>query len=159
MAFSISIKADGESPIMAVLTKLTGFDKSAMFDGIGSYGVQSTQDRFQYQHDVEGNPWKQSWRSNMQGGNSAGRNIGDLVNGLNYQLRPNGVEWGANVEYAHVFHFGAHILPKTAQYLVFNVLGNWRKVKEVNIPARPFLGINADDERMILDIIEEHILG
>lgn len=158
MAFSISIKADGESPIMAVLTKLAGFDKSAMFDEIGSELVTSTQLRFHDQHDVEGNPWKQSWRAKMQGGQTL-RDTGRLMNSMTHNVLPNGVEVGTNVEYAHALHFGANILPKTAQYLVFNVLGNWRKVKEVNIEARPFLGINADDERMILDIIEEHILG
>ena len=158
MAFSISIKADGESPIMAVMTKLAGFDKSAMFDEIGSELVTSTQLRFHDQHDVEGNPWKQSWRAKMQGGQTL-RDTGRLMNSMTHNVLPNGVEVGTNVEYAHALHFGAHILPKTAQYLVFNVLGNWRKVKEVNIEARPFLGINADDERMILDIIEEHILG
>ena len=158
MAFSISIKADGESPIMAVMTKLAGFDKSAMFDGIGSELVTATQLRFHDQHDVEGNPWKQSWRAKMQGGQTL-RDTGRLMNSMTHNVLPNGVEVGTNVEYAHALHFGANILPKTAQYLVFNVLGNWRKVKEVNIEARPFLGINADDERMILDIIEEHILG
>lgn len=158
MAFSISIKADGESPIMAVLTKLAGFDKSAMFDEIGSELVTSTQFRFHDQHDVEGNPWKQSWRVKMQGGQTL-RDTGRLMNSLTHNVMENGVEVGTDFAYAHVLHFGAHILPKTAQYLVFNVAGNWRKVKEVNIEARPFLGINAEDERMILDIIEEHILG
>ena len=158
MAFSISIKADGESPIMAVMTKLAGFDKSAMFDEIGSELVTSTQLRFHDQHDVEGNPWKQSWRAKMQGGQTL-RDTGRLMNSMTHNVLPNGVEVGTNVDYAHVLHFGADIMPKVAQYLTFNVGGQWRKVKQVNIPARPFLGINADDERMILDIIEEHILG
>lgn len=158
MAFSISIKADDNSPIMAVLSRFADLDKNAMFGEIGSDMVHATQDRFDYQHDVDGNPWKQSWRAKLQNGQT-GRDNGDLLNGMNYQLRPNGVEWGATVQYAHVFHFGAHILPKTAKYLVFNIAGHWRKVSEVKIPPRPFLGINADDERMILDVIEEHLLG
>lgn len=154
----ITIHVDDESPIMAIMTKLAGFDKSAMFDEIGSELMTSTQLRFHDQHDVEGNPWKQSWRARMQGGQTL-RDTGRLMNSITYNVLPNGVEVGTNVEYAHALHFGANILPKTAQYLLFNVLGNWRKVKEVNIEARGFLGINSDDETNILDIIGEHILG
>lgn len=158
MAFAISIRASDESPIIAVLSRIAGFNKTQLFEEIGAYGVTSTQFRFADQHDVNGNPWKQSWRAKAQNGQT-GRDNGDLLNGLSYQLLPNGVEWGANVDYAHVFHFGAHIVPKTAEYLVFNVMGSWRKVKEVDIPGREFLGINEDDESSILDIIGAHILG
>ncbi|MCH7331510.1 phage virion morphogenesis protein, partial [Acinetobacter modestus] len=71
----------------------------------------------------------------------------------------NGVEWGSDKEYSIPFHFGAHIVPKTAQYLVFNVGGNWRKVKEVTNTPRSFLGINNEDDESILNIIGRHLSG
>lgn len=158
MAFSISIKADDNSPIMAVLSRFADLDKNAMFDEIGQELVISTQFRFANQHDVEGNPWKQSWRAKLQNGQTL-RDTGRLMNSLTHNVMANGVEVGTDFAYAHVLQLGAHILPKTAKYLVFNVAGHWRKVSEVKIPPRPFLGINDDDERMILDVIEGHLLG
>lgn len=159
MAAFISIKADGESVVMQVLQQFADFDKrkDEMFTEIGGYGVSSSQMRFVNQNDVDGNPWKQSWRAQLQGGQTL-RDTGRLMNGLNFQTLSNGVEWGSGEEYAAMMHFGGAILPKTAEYLTFNVAGNWRKVKSVEIPPRTYLGINSEDEENILDIIGRFIL-
>lgn len=158
MPVAISVTADGESPIMALLEHLVGYDKKAMFDEIGAYGVSSSDQRFLNQSDVDGNPWKQSWRAKLQGGET-GRDTGQLLSGLHHNVLANGVEWGSDKEYSIPFHFGAHIVPKTAQYLVFNVGGNWRKVKEVTNTPRSFLGINNEDDESILNIIGRHLSG
>lgn len=162
MAFAITIQADS-SPIEAVLKQLGSFDtlKSQLFDEIGQAMVVSTQERFLWQRDVGGNPWKISWRARLQGVET-GRKDGHLVNGMSHNILNSGVEWGANQTYAHVFHYGAHITPKNGQYITFAVGGQFRKVKEVNIPSRTFLGIDAEDEISILNIvgsfIDEHLL-
>lgn len=158
MPIAITVKADGESPIMALLERLVGYDKKAMFDEIGAYGVSSTQMRFVDQSDVDGNPWKQSWRAKLQNGQTL-RDTERLMNSMTHNVLNNGVEWGTNVHYAASMHFGAHIVPKTAQYLVFNVGGNWRKVKEVTNPPRSFLGMNNEDDESILNIIGRHLSG
>lgn len=158
MPVAITIKAENESPVLKMFEHLIGYDKKAMFDEIGAYGVSSTQLRFVDQSDVDGNPWKQSWRAKLQNGQTL-RDKGLLMNSLTHNSFENGVEWGTNIEYAIPMHFGSHILPKTGQYLVFNVAGNWRKVKEVTNPPRSFLGINQDDDEEILDIIGRHLSG
>lgn len=156
MAFAISIKADGSSPVMEALTKLAALDTAAMFDEIGAELVSSTQRRFTGQHDVDGNPWKQSWRAAQQGGQTL-RDTGRLMNSMTHNVLANGVEVGTDFEYAHVLHFGAEIYPKTAEYLTFAVGGQYRKSKHVTIPPREFLGLDAEDEQNILDIIGRHI--
>lgn len=158
MPFAISVKADGESAIMQLFDHLLGYDKQTMFTEIGEYGVSSTQMRFVNQSDVNGNPWKQSWRAKLKGDRTL-QNNGHLMSELHHNLIPNGVEWGSGLVYAATMHYGAHILPKTGQYLVFNVAGNWRKVKEVNIPPRSFLGVNQEDDEEILNIIGRHLSG
>lgn len=158
MPIAITVTADGESPIMALLEHLVGYDKKAMFTEIGEYGVHSTQMRFLNQSDVDGNPWKQSWRAKLKGDKTL-QNNGRLMSELHHNLIPNGVEWGSGLVYAAALQYGAHILPKTGQYLVFNVAGNWRKVKEVVNPPRTFLGINAEDDEEILNIIGRHLSG
>lgn len=156
MSFNIQIELDQQSPIMQVLHHLGHLDKTAMFSEIGAEVLASTQQRFIDQKDVQGNPWKQSWRAKLQNGQTL-RDTGRLLNSFTYNVSSNGVEIGTDVIYAPVLHYGMKVLPKTAKYLVFNVGGQVRKVKEVNIPARSFLGIDQKDEENILNIIGKHL--
>lgn len=162
MAFAITIQADS-SPIEAVLKQLGNFDalKGQLFDEIGAGLVNSVHHRFLTGTDVDGNPWKISWRARMQGGETL-RDTGRLMNSYTHNVLSSGVEVGTDVEYAPHLHYGATILPKNGQYITFAVGGQYRKVKQSILPPRTQLGINAEDESMILDIvgsfIDEHLL-
>ncbi len=162
MAFAIIIQADS-SPIEAVLNQLGNFDslKDRLFDEIGAGLVDSVQHRFLTGTDVDGNPWKVSWRARMQGGETL-RDTGRLMNSYTHNVLSNGVEVGTDVAYAPHLHYGATILPKNGQYITFAVGGQYRKVKQSIIPPRTQLGIDTEDEVMVLDIvgsfIDEHLL-
>ncbi len=162
MAFAIIIQADS-SPIEAVLKQLGNFDslKDQLFDEIGAGLVDSVQHRFLTGTDVDGNPWKISWRARMKGGETL-RDTGRLMNSYTHNVLSNGVEVGTDVAYAPHLHYGATILPKNGQYITFAVGGQYRKVKQSIIPPRTQLGIDAEDEVMVLDIvgsfIDEHLL-
>lgn len=162
MAFAITIQADS-SPIEAILNQLGNFEslKNKLFDEIGAGLVDSVQHRFLTGTDVDGNPWKISWRARMQGGETL-RDTGRLMNSYTHNVLSNGVEVGTDVAYAPHLHYGATILPKNGQYITFAVGGQYRKVKQSIIPPRTQLGIDAEDEVMVLDIvgsfIDEHLL-
>ncbi|ENU16278.1 phage virion morphogenesis protein [Acinetobacter lwoffii] len=162
MAFAITIQADS-SPIEAVLNQLGSFDslKSQLFDEIGAGLVDSVQHRFLTGTDVNGNPWKISWRARMQGGETL-RDTGRLMNSYTHNVLSSGVEVGTDVAYAPHLHYGATILPKNGQYITFAVGSQYRKVKQSIIPPRTQLGLDAEDEVMVLDIvgsfIDEHLL-
>jgi phage gpG-like protein len=162
MAFSITIRADS-SPIEVVLNQLGDFDslKSQLFDEIGAGLVNSIQHRFLTGTGVDGNPWKISWRARMQGGETL-RDTGRLMNSYTHNVLSSGVEVGTDVAYAPHLHYGATILPKNGQYITFAVGGQYRKVKQSILPPRTQLGLDAEDEVMVLDIvgsfIDEHLL-
>ena len=162
MAFAIIIQADS-SPIEAVLKQLGNFEslKNQLFDEIGAGLVDSVQHRFLTGTDVDGNPWKISWRARMQGGETL-RDTGRLMNSYTHNVLSNGVEVGTDVAYAPHLHYGATILPKNGQYITFAVGGQYRKVKQSIILPRTQLGIDTEDEAMVLDIvgsfIDEHLL-
>jgi len=162
MAFAIIIQADS-SPIEAILNQLGNFEslKNQLFDEIGAGLVDSVQHRFLTGTDVDGNPWKISWRARMQGGETL-RDTGRLMNSYTHNVLSNGVEVGTDVAYAPHLHYGATILPKNGQYITFAVGGQYRKVKQSIIPPRTQLGIDAEDEVMVLGIfgsfIDEHLL-
>ncbi|WP_368559689.1 phage virion morphogenesis protein [Acinetobacter indicus] len=162
MAFAITIQADS-SPIEAVLKQLGNFDslKNQLFDEIGAGLVNSIQHRFLTGTGVDGNPWKISWRARMQGGETL-RDTGRLMNSYTHNVLSSGVEVGTDVAYAPHLHYGATILPKNGRYITFAVGGQYRKVKQSILPPRTQLGLDAEDEAMVLDIvgsfIDEHLL-
>lgn len=162
MAFAITIQADS-SPIEAILNQLGNFEslKNQLFDEIGAGLVDSVQHRFLTGTDVDGNPWKISWRARMQGGETL-RDTGRLMNSYTHNVLSSGVEVGTDVAYAPHLHYGATILPKNGQYITFAVGGQYRKVKQSILPPRTQLGLDAEDEVMVLDIvgsfIDEHLL-
>ena len=157
MAFAITIQADS-SPIEAVLKQLGSFDslKAQLFDEIGAGLVNSVQNRFLTGNDVDGNPWKISWRARMQGGETL-RDTGRLMNSYTHNVLSSGVEVGTDVVYAPHLHYGATILPKNGQYITFAVGGQYRKVKQSILPPRTQLGLNVEDEVMVLDIVGSFI--
>lgn len=159
MAFALTIKADS-SPIEAIFKRLNQFnaDKFQLYDEIGAELSHRVQVRFLNGVDVDGNPWKVSWRAKLQGRNGVGvgatlRDTGRLMNSYTHNVLGSGVEVGTNVEYAPYLHFGAKILPKNGQYITFAVGGQYRKVKQVTLVPRTQLGLNADDEEAVLDIV------
>ena len=162
MAFAITIQANS-SPIEAVLKQLGSFDslKAQLFDEIGAGLVNSIQHRFLTGTGVDGNPWKISWRARMQGGETL-RDTGRLMNSYTHNVLSSGVDVGTDVAYAPHLHYGATILPKNGQYITFAVGGQYRKVKQSILPPRTQLGLDAEDEVMVLDIvgsfIDEHLL-
>ncbi|MCJ8512765.1 phage virion morphogenesis protein [Acinetobacter lwoffii] len=162
MAFAITIQADS-SPIEAVLNQLGDFDslKSQLFDEIGAGLESSVHNRFLTGTGVDGNPWKISWRAKLQGGETL-RDTGRLMNSYTHNVLSSGVEVGTDVVYAPHLHYGATILPKNGQYITFAVGGQYRKVKQSILPPRTQLGLDAEDEVMVLDIvgsfIDEHLL-
>ncbi|WP_347460627.1 phage virion morphogenesis protein [Acinetobacter sp. ANC 7454] len=157
MPFAITIGSDS-SAIEAILKRLREFggDQYELFDQIGAELVESTRQRFIHGEDVDGNPWKRSWRANLQGGQTL-RDTGRLMNSYTHNPSSHGVEVGTNVPYAIPLHFGAEILPKNGAYITFAVAGNYRKVKKATLTPRTQLGINAEDERMVLDVVEDFI--
>jgi len=57
---------------------------------------------------------------------------------------------GTNVSYGEVNELGATIRPKKGKYLKFQIMGQWKTVKEVVIPPRPFIrpAVEENTERL-----------
>ncbi|HHT7856356.1 phage virion morphogenesis protein [Pasteurella multocida] len=78
---------------------------------------------------------------------------GHLSGTLRYQASDSGVVFGSDRPYAAIHQFGGTITAKNAKAL--NVQG--RPVKSVTMPARPWLGLSADDEQRLLEIARKHL--
>lgn len=77
---------------------------------------------------------------------------GLLADQILYQVADDGVEIGSNLIYAGTHQFGA-------QQGEFGRSARGAPIPWGDIPARPFLGLSAEDEGEVLDILDRHLAG
>jgi phage gpG-like protein len=69
-----------------------------------------------------------------------------LLNQFIYQADNSGLEFGSNMIYAVMQHFGGTTSPKSM-------------IPNKAIPAREFIGTSLEDENVILDILQNYIVS
>ncbi len=83
----------------------------------------------------------------------------DLMSSINYKVHGREtVTVGTDRKYGAIHQFGGVIRPKSGKYLTFRIGNRWVRKKEVTIPPRPYLMVQAEDMEEIKDILLEHIL-
>lgn len=82
---------------------------------------------------------------------------GGLMSSITASVAGNAVRIGTNKVQAGIHQFGGEIRPRSAAALAFTLGGRLVLAQKVTIPARPFLGISADDRAEIRQVIEDHI--
>jgi phage virion morphogenesis protein len=135
---------------------LSGADRAKLLGSIGVEMEAQTQERFDTQKSPDGESWKALAQKTMDYYSSKGllgaRSIlvgeGMLRDSITSEVQGGGwsVLAGATMEYAAVHQFGAEIKPKSAPALFVPGYG---MLKKVTIPARPYLGVSADDMKAI----------
>jgi phage virion morphogenesis protein len=129
--------------------------RGRLLQSIGVETEAQTQERFDTQKSPDGNSWKALAQKTLVYYASKGlaaRSIlvgeGTLRDSITGEVQ--GGSWavlvGATMEYAAVHQFGAEIKPKSAKALFVPGYGTLQKV---NIPARPYLGVSAEDTKAI----------
>lgn len=128
----------------------------AMAD-IAALGESSTRMRFRTQIAPDGSRWKPSLRAQIAGGNTLTKD-GHLSGSISSRSGRDFAEWGVNRIYAAIHQFGGVIKAKTKNALRFMLAGGgFITVRQVRIPARPYLGVSDDDRGDILDILQRRI--
>lgn len=115
-----------------------------VFDEIGSSLLASTEDRFEAEAGPDGEAWAaHSTVTLLRRGVSAKklRDRNHLYQSLTYSAGRLQAAVGTNRVYARIHQLG----------------GKAGRNRKVTIPARPFLGINADDRQMIGEILNDHL--
>jgi len=72
---------------------------------------------------------------------------------ITHRASQDSVEVGTNKIHAAVHQFGATIVPTQAEHLRFMLGGRLVKADSVTIPARPYVGVSAEDGRMIEETV------
>jgi len=128
--------------VLQALDRLGHFKAREMFDDIGGYLNSETERRFDESIDWQGQPLEPSERALREGGKTL-IDYGHLRDSYTYQLflDGSGLEWGSDMVYAAIHHFGG----ETGRNLA------------TELPPRPIIGINADDEEEIGFIVRDFI--
>jgi len=175
VSVAVEIKLEGlDKPLRAAqrLQEL-GLKPRPVWDAFGQYGETSTRLRFKNQAGPDGQAWKVSKRVRKHGGQTLVLKA-RLLRSITYNATNSGTEWGSNVVYARIHQLGGKInklahsstlrLRTTASgtllrqkdhahLSVFAKATHKRAVTRrytvgahtINMPARPFLGVNAED--------------
>lgn len=160
MTQGVRIRVEGaEAAIAALKRAAERADKPrGLYDAIGLSLVTSTQRRFEDEQGPDGQPWPPSIRARLEGGRTLFES-GRLAQSITHQASDTGVEIGTNVLYGPIHQLGGTIRPVSAERLVFRIGGRTIFATEVTIPARPFLGLDREDEKEIEATATEWLLG
>jgi phage virion morphogenesis protein len=160
---NLILRLEGLPRVEAALAALAKrhADLSPLMDVIGMAMETTTQQRFEDSEAPDGSKWLPSLRARTEGrktlvGEGAS---GGLLGSITHRFTSSEVEVGTNKIYARVHQEGATIHGNPL--LKFKLPGGlgFRSVEQVIIPARPFLGISADDQDEIAALIEDYSVG
>ena len=127
-----------------------------LLDEIGETVKTQTMRRFENETAPDGSRWPQSLRAKLEGGQTL-TDTGRLRDSITYAVAMDkgSVEVGTNVVYAAIHQEGGVITAKTSKGLRFRVGGSWSTKRQVEIPARPYIGLNAQDEADLDEVIQD----
>ncbi|WP_052143356.1 phage virion morphogenesis protein [Aeromonas hydrophila] len=124
---------------------------------IAALGENTTRARFADEEGPDGEKWVESLRKQLQGGKTLTRD-GHLSGSITGDSSDTEARWGSNRIYAAIHQFGGVIKAKTSKGLAFTLAsGDHVVTQSVTMPARPFLGLNQDDEDDIVYLVRDYV--
>lgn len=175
----VSFRIDGMEQALnklAALTRATG-DATPAMDEIGRTVVDHTVGRFERGISPDGDPWEQSQRAKRVGGQTLVEQ-GHLRDSNTHRPAAAKVEVGNPLVYARIHQFGGAIGREGGTRVnAHGEGGRFRSRKSarrqrrdfvhvsfatygaytIEMPARPFLGLDADDREDIPGIVNRHL--
>ena len=103
------------------------------------------------------------WVPSLRATSSKGQTLvatARLKNSITMEVAGNRLTVGTNLKYAAIQQLGGIITPKTAKVLLANIPGvGYRAMKKVEIPARPYLVVQDEDENTFKRIIADYTVN
>lgn len=127
---------------------------AGLLRAIGAGMAENVRHRMDRGVDPQGQAWKplSPAYAEIKKGPGILRESLKLQRSITFEAGTKQVVVGSNRVYAAIQQFGGTVVPKNAKALVFKLGGRVIKAKKVTIPARPYLGLGADDREVIEDV-------
>lgn len=143
-----------ETGLSEALLKVEGIadaPKGELMEGIARLVQEQTRHRIETEKTTpEGAAWKANWK-----GSSILYESGALSRSIDYRASEDSAEVGSGLIYARIHQEGGVIRAKSAKALVFQMGNHLVQVQNVTMPARPYLGLSADNQREIIETTED----
>lgn len=134
-------------------------NKKALMASVGEALVSGTIQRFNNEESPNGEKWEKSGRAIAEGGQTLS-DTAHLRKSIDFAATPAQVMIGSNLLYARIHQLGGTIKPKKGKKLKFKGKdGKDVFVSEVNMPARPYLGVSKTDMDEVRETMAEFIKG
>lgn len=150
----ITLEERGIDRALAAIGTLADLDKAEALDNVGALVVSQTQRRIESE---KTSPDGAAWAPNLEGTSILFR-TGALAQSVAHEVGGTEVLVGSGLVYAGIHQVGGTIKPTSAKALAFNIGGAAVFAKSVTIPARPWLGLSAENaheiELMVADLLE-----
>ncbi|MDD2870088.1 phage virion morphogenesis protein [Neomegalonema sp.] len=140
---SVRIEDDGFRAALEALLRRSA-NLRPVFAEIGSALQASTEDRFENEEGPDGRAWRTHSPATLLRRGSGARKLRDknhLYQSLNWRASRLEAAVGTNRVYARIHQLG----------------GKAGRGRKVEIPARPYLGVDAEDREMIGEILNDHL--
>ena len=158
MANGVSLNWGGFDKAVAGAAKKMA-NRKLLMATIGETLVSGTIKRFADEEDPQGQKWEKSGRAAAESGQTLTKTA-RLRKSIDYAATPGKVMVGSNLKYARIHQLGGVIKPKNGKALKFKgSAGQDVFVKEVKMPARPFIGVSKSDLEEVRETIAAFIAG
>ncbi|PWE52153.1 phage morphogenesis protein [Metarhizobium album] len=149
---SIVVDSSEFGDVFRKLRPLLDFEAEELMSAIGALGESQTRRRIE---EEKTSPDGAAWKPNNAGTSILVDSGQHLLYSIAWRADASEAEWGSTWEYAHVHQDGMTIIPKNAKALVFEMGGKTIRAKSVTIPARPFVGLSAENRQEIVDLVTD----
>lgn len=148
------IEEQGLARALAAIDRLADLPTGDLLDVIGATVESQTRRRIEEEKTA---PSGAAWKPNREGTPILLRTGRHLRDSIGYDVQGEAVAVGAAWEFAATHQFGAVIRPKRARILAFVSGGKTFFRPKVEIPARPFLGLSAENEEELVQVLEDFV--
>lgn len=149
------------SEVLDRIVRNMGSTRPALLE-IGEHLQASVEERFRTETDPEGRPWApltDFTRANKRNDKILTESGGPGLRGsIHYRAGTDQLEQGTNKIYGAIHQLGGIIKAKRGSLAIGRPGGEFALVKQVRIPARPYLGLSASDREAIDRILMRHAM-
>ena len=151
MSVTLELTETGLSEALLKIEGLASAPRAELMEGIGRLVQEQTRRRIE---EEKTSPAGARWKAN-RAGTSTLYASGALSRSVDYIASEESVQVGSGIVYARIHQQGGTIRPKKGKALAFRAGNRMVFARLVNIPARPWLGLSADNQREIVETAED----
>lgn len=151
---TVHVQLQGIDTIEAALARLNPFQAEHLLEALARLIRASVRERL-----IAGGPAPDgsAWAPNLENRRPILHRSGALARSIDYAVQGMQAIVGSGLIYAAIHQFGGTILPKAGDRLAFRIGNRQVFARKVTMPARPYIGISADDRAELVQAAVAHL--